>query len=55
MQRPPQTSKSSRILIVEDEIILAKELERSLSNLGYEVIGWVGTAQEAVSMADERM
>ncbi len=43
----------ARILIVEDEIILAKSLARSLNNLGYEIAGMVSSAEEAVRMAEE--
>jgi two-component system, response regulator PdtaR len=41
----------SKVMIVEDEISIALELEELLDSSGYEVIGAVGTGTEAVSMA----
>ncbi len=43
----------SRILIVEDEILLAKSLARSLKNLGYEIVESVATGEDAVRKAEE--
>ena len=40
-----------RILIVEDEAIIGKEIELSLKGLGYEVLGVVSTGEEAVERA----
>ena len=37
-----------RILIVEDEIVLAMALEKMLNAIGYEVIGIVTTGEEAI-------
>ncbi len=46
---------AQRILVVEDETIIAKEIEYSLRDLGYEVAGIVSTGEEAVRLAlDER-
>jgi len=44
---------AARILIVEDEGILAEDLGQSLENLGYLVSGKVSTAREAVKLAEE--
>lgn len=41
----------SRILIVEDEAIIGKEIELSLKGLGYDVLGVVSTGEEAVARA----
>ena len=41
----------ARILIVEDDYFVALELEHSLSEVGFEVIGVAGTAEEALKMA----
>tara|TARA_R110001592_G_scaffold307299_3_gene581058 strand:+ start:89969 stop:90721 length:753 start_codon:yes stop_codon:yes gene_type:complete len=41
----------STVLIVEDESIVAKDLEMTLSKLGYTVVGVVDTAEKAVSAA----
>ena len=43
----------NRILIVEDESIVALNLERSLGGLGYEVVGTAGTAAEALKLASD--
>jgi CheY-like chemotaxis protein len=43
----------ANILIVEDENIIAKDIEQSLRQLGYGVCGAVGTGDEAVSAALE--
>ncbi len=42
----------ARILIVEDEAILAEDLGLSLKNLGYVVKGKVSTGEEAVKLAE---
>ena len=43
---------SLRVLIVEDEVIVALELQSHLENLGYEVAGTVTSGEEAVLHAD---
>jgi len=43
----PSTA-NSRILVVEDENIVAKDLESRLKNLGYEVVGLVSSGEEAI-------
>ncbi len=43
---------SLRVLIVEDEVIVALELQSHLENLGYEVVGSVTSGEEAVLHAD---
>lgn len=40
-----------RILIVDDEIIIARELEARLTGFGYEVVGIAATRIDAVSLA----
>lgn len=46
---------NARVLIVEDEKIIARDIEQTLGELGYHVIGIVDTAEEAVRRAlDER-
>lgn len=46
-------SIGARILICEDEVMLRKDLDRSLSNLGYEITGRISSGREAVRMAAE--
>ncbi len=44
--------KKARILIVEDEAIIAMELESQLQSLGYEVTSIVDTTENAIETAD---
>jgi DNA-binding NarL/FixJ family response regulator len=41
----------TRILVVEDEIIIAKAIKTSLKNLGYDVIGSTSSGREAIEKA----
>ena len=43
-----------RVLIVEDEIIVAADLEWQLKKIGYEVVGMAASGQEALSLADQK-
>ena len=42
-----------KILIVEDERIVAKDIQSTLQNLGYEILAMVSSGEEAVSRAAE--
>ena len=42
----------ARILVVEDERIVAKDIERRLSGLGYAVAGYASTAKQAIEKAE---
>ena len=44
--------KKARILIVEDEAIIAMEIESQMQSLGYEVTSIVNTGEEAIGKAD---
>ncbi|WP_244919954.1 response regulator [Rhizobium grahamii] len=44
-------TKPTRILIVEDEYLIALEIEHRLRDAGFEVTGIAVTADEAISMA----
>jgi CheY-like chemotaxis protein len=46
---------ADRILIVEDEKILAADLEKKLCGLGYRVDGIAASGEEAVRLAQERL
>lgn len=46
-------SAERKILIVEDELIIAKDLSRRLSKLGYEVVGIVSSGISAITKAQE--
>ncbi len=41
-----------KVLVVEDELVLAMELETNLLELGQQVIGLAGDAEEALSLAN---
>lgn len=43
-----------RVLIVEDEVIVADDLEWQLVQLGWEVVGTAASGDEALSLADQR-
>jgi len=46
--------KKTRILVVEDERIVAEDIRTTLDGLGYEVCGVVGSGEEALEAVDER-
>ena len=48
-----KTIADTRILIVEDQAIIAMTLEETLKRMGYVVIGSVSTADDAIHMAGE--
>jgi len=50
---PAPDAKRLRVAIVEDEALIAIELEDMLTAIGAEVVGVAGTAEEAVRLADE--
>ena len=43
----------AKILIVEDEAILAMEIENQLQSLGYQVTSLVDTGEKAIKKAEE--
>ena len=45
--------EKARILIVEDEVIVAEDLEMAITDIGYEVIGRAGSAEDAIKKAVE--
>jgi len=48
-----QTKTKSRILVVEDEAIVAKDLQMRLINLGYDVPVMVATGEQAITRLSE--
>ncbi len=50
---PPCRSRRPRILIVEDERIVAKDLEHRLTELNYEIAASVSSGEEALRAASE--
>jgi chemotaxis response regulator CheB len=47
----PPASQTARVMIVEDEWLLASELERQFTELGYTVVGTVASGEQALSIA----
>ena len=47
-------TKGSRILVVEDEMVISLEITETLRRLGYEVVGQAITGLDAVRLADEK-
>ena len=43
-----------RILVVEDESIVARDIQNTITKIGHEVAGWATTAEEAVALAEEK-
>jgi len=50
----PATPPPPVILIVEDQLILAEDWQRTLTDFGYDVFAIASSAAEAVRLADER-
>lgn len=44
-----------KVLIVEDELLVATDIEESLEILGYKVIGSVATGKDAIKKVDEQL
>ena len=44
---------SLRILIVEDEQIVAADLESKLTRIGHRVVGTAGTGEDAIALAEQ--
>lgn len=45
----------TNVLVVEDESIVAKDIQQSLIKLGYNVIGTASTGEKAIALAEEFM
>ena len=45
--------KKSKILVVEDEILIAKDIAEILNEEGYEVVDYVLSGEEAITRCDE--
>ena len=50
--RPPHSLKGSRVLIVEDAVLLAMELETGLSEAGADIVGPAYELEEAMALLD---
>src|SRR5690349_2517424 len=50
----PDETRPIRLLIVEDDVLLASSLHELLSDSGFEIVGIAGSAPTALSLAGER-
>jgi len=48
---PDHVPSDPRVLVVEDETLIAEELRERLSRLGFSVIAAVGSAEEGIAIA----
>jgi PAS domain S-box-containing protein len=46
--------KPARILVVEDEAIIARELKNCLAELGYDVVGRAASGEQAIKLAEQQ-
>ncbi|MEO5661213.1 MAG: ATP-binding protein [Polaromonas sp.] len=46
-----QSPSKTRVLVVEDEIVVSEDLQQRLKKLGFEVVGAADTAAEAIELA----
>lgn len=46
--------QKKKVLVVEDEIIVARDVQKRLENLGYDIVGIAATADEAISLAKDK-
>ena len=51
MQKQEQELKGCRVLVVEDEGLIAHDIAKRLESLGHTVVGTVSTAEEAMEAA----
>jgi two-component system, response regulator PdtaR len=47
-----QSRKAHRILIIEDDLLIASQIEAALTEAGFDVIGALTTGEEAIQMAE---
>lgn len=50
LQETPRASKSRRVLIVEDQLLVAMEFEAVLQQAGHQTVGIAASADEAVRL-----
>ena len=43
-----------KILVVDDEAVIASALQERLTKMGYEVVGWASSGEAAIEMAERR-
>ncbi|MBN9066207.1 MAG: hypothetical protein J0H60_06935 [Rhizobiales bacterium] len=52
MRTDARIDEPLRVLIIEDEVLLAIDLESHLEALGQEIVGLAGDATQALALAD---
>jgi DNA-binding NarL/FixJ family response regulator len=53
--RQTQNAEPGRILIVEDDLLIASEMEAVLTEAGFEIVGVASTGEEAIELAGSRL
>jgi DNA-binding NarL/FixJ family response regulator len=53
--RQTRTGEPDRILIVEDDLLIASEMEAALTEAGFEIVGVASTGEEAIELAGSRL
>ena len=48
------TDSSERILIIEDDLLIASQIEATLAEAGFEIAGVTGSGEEALELAKDR-
>lgn len=52
MKASGQSNESERILIVEDDVLIASQIEAALTDEGFEIAGTAVTGKEALQLAE---
>lgn len=48
------TDSLERILIIEDDLLIASQIEATLAEAGFEIVGVTGSGEEALELAKDR-
>jgi two-component system, response regulator PdtaR len=51
---PTQTDRLDRVLIIEDDLLIASQMEATLAEAGFEIVGTVASGEEALELANAR-
>ena len=52
---PTQTGRRDRVLVVEDDLLIASQAEAALTEAGFDVIGIVTSGEEALALAGRQL
>lgn len=52
-QAAPVAQKKPRILVVEDEVIVARDIQQQLQDLGYDLVGHATRGEQAITLTGE--